>query len=259
MMNHILSGLIDDFSRGIEITTHIKLPPITSAERGERLPLSFAQQRLWFLAQMEGASEAHHIPFGLGLKGDLDWLALRRALHRILARHEALRTTFAFIDEQPVQRIAAAEASRFLLIEHDLREHGDAREELDRLRELEAGASFDLEAGPLIRGRLIQFAEDEHALLITMHHIVSDGWSMSVLRKELSALYGALVRGEADPLPALAIQYVDYAVWQRQRMEGEVLQQQAAYWKRALSGAPTLLELPADHPRPSQHDYAGAF
>ena len=113
--------------------------------------------------------------------------------------------------------------------------------------------------GPLIRGRLIRLAEDEHALLITMHHIVSDGWSMGVLINELSALYGAFLRGEADPLPELEIQYADYAVWQRQWIEGEILQQQAAYWKTALAGAPALLELPADHPRPAQQDYAGAF
>ena len=136
-----------------------KLPvmsSITPCERGGRLLLSFAQQRLWFLAQMEGASEAYHIPLGLRLKGDLDYTALRRALDRILARHEALRTTFALIDGEPVQRIAAVEDSSFLLIEHDLRSHNDAKAELDRVTELEASASFDLEAGPLIRGRLIR-------------------------------------------------------------------------------------------------------
>ena len=118
---------------------------------------------------------------------------------------------------------------------------------------------FDLEQGPLIRGRLIRLAEEEHVLLITMHHIVSDGWSMGVLVNELSALYGAFLRGEADPLPELEMQYADYAVWQRQWIEGEILQRQAAYWKTALAGAPALLELPADHPRPAQQDYAGAF
>ena len=116
--------------------------------------------------------------------------------------------------------------------------------------ELEAGASFDLEAGPLIRGRLIRLAEDEHVLLVTMHHIVSDGWSMGVLVRELNALYRAFLGGEADPLPELEIQYADYAVWQRQWIEGEILQQQAAYWKTTLAGAPALLELPTDHARP---------
>src|SRR5258708_7514641 len=131
--------------------------------------------------------------------------------------------------------------------------------ELDRPGALEAGASFDLELGPLIRGRLIRLSEDEHALLITMHHIVCDGWSMGVLINELSALYSAFLRGEADPLPALEIQYADYAVWQRQWIEGELLHQQAEYWKATLAGAPALLALPAHHPRPAQQHFAGAF
>jgi hypothetical protein len=237
---------------------HAELPPIAAADRGGRLPLSFAQQRLWFLAQMEGVSAAYHIPGGLRLKGDLDRAALRRALDRILARHEALRTTFAFIDGEPVQQIAAVEESRFHLLEHDLREHADTPAELEQLFAQEAHASFDLEHGPLIHGRLIRLAEEEHVLLITMHHIVSDGWSMGLLVNELSELYGAFLRGQADPLPDLEIQYADYALWQRQWIEGEILQQQAAYWKTALAGAPELLELPADHPRPAQKDYAGA-
>ena len=154
---------------------------------------------LWFLAQMEGASAAYHIPFGLHLKGDLNRTALRRALDRIVARHEVLRTTFALHDGEPVQEIGAVEESSFRLVEHDLRGHNDVEAELAALSELEAGASFDLEAGPLIRGRLIRLAEDEHVLLVTMHHIVSDGWSMGVLVSELNALYRAFIGGEADP------------------------------------------------------------
>src|ERR1035438_6711851 len=232
---------------------------IKASRSDERLPLSFAQQRLWFLAQMEGVSEAYYEFCGLRLKGDLDAAALRRALDRIVVRHEVLRTTFAFIDGEPTQRIAAVEDSRFHLIEHDLRRHIDAQAEIARLAAQEAGASFDLEHGPLIRGRLIRLGEDEHALLMTMHHIVSDGWSMGVLVNELSALYGAFLRGEEDPLPELEIQYADYALWQRQWIEGEILQKQAEYWKTALAGVPALLELPADHPRPAQQDYTGAF
>src|ERR1700728_3798001 len=240
---------------------YVSIPRIENSvvDHCERLPLSFAQQRLWFLAQMEGVSEAYHIPFGLRLKGDLDRAALRRALNRVVVGHEALRTTFVFVDEEPGQPIAAAEASGFLLVEHDLREHSDAEEELERLMELENGASFDLETGPLIRGRLIRLCEDEHVLLITMHHIVSDGWSMGVLGNELSVLYSAFRRGEEDPLPELEIQYADYAVWQREWIEGEILQEQAAYWKTALAGASALLELPTDHARPSQQSFAGAF
>jgi amino acid adenylation domain-containing protein len=236
-------------------SSHAQSPP----DLPDQFPLSFAQQRLWLLAQMEGVSEAYHIPLALSLKGDLDCTALRQALDRILARHEALRPTFFLIDGEPAQRITAAESSSFLLIEHDLRSRNDAKAELDRLTELESAASFDLEAGPLIRGRLIRFTEDEHVLLITMHHIVSDGWSMGVLANELSALYGAFHRGESDPLPELDIQYADYAVWQRQWVEGDILKQQGAYWKTALAGAPALLELPTDHPRPAHQNYSGAF
>jgi amino acid adenylation domain-containing protein len=233
------------------------LQPIVPTSRDGRLPLSFAQQRLWFLAQMEGGSAAYHIPFGLHLKGDLNRAALGRALDRILVRHEVLRTSFGVLDGEPVQEIGAVEESNFRLIEHDLRGHDDVEAELAVLSEQEAGASFDLAAGPLIRGRLIRLGEEEYVLLITMHHIVSDGWSMGVLVRELNALYKAFSQDKSDPLPELEIQYADYAVWQRQWMEGEILQQQSAYWKTTLAGAPSLLELPTDHIRPAQRDFAG--
>src|SRR6476646_3468675 len=126
-----------------------------------------------------------------------------------------------------------------------------------RITEEEAGEEFDLQAGPLIRGRLVRVGEEEHALLITMHHSVSDGWSMGVLVEELSGLYGAYGRGEAELLPELSVQYADYAVWQREWMEGEVLRRQGEYWKKTLEGAPALLELPTDHPRPGQQDFRG--
>ncbi|MDP9050381.1 MAG: amino acid adenylation domain-containing protein, partial [Acidobacteriota bacterium] len=233
--------------------------PISRIERGDRLPLSFAQQRVWFLAQMEGGSEAYHVPIGFRLSGNLHRNALRQALNNIVVRHESLRTTFNYTDGEPVQRISVAEASQFHLQEHDLRQHRDARHELDRLSAEEARASFDLEAGPLIRGRLIREAEHEHVLLITVHHIVFDGWSTGVFVKELSALYGAFVRDEADSLPEMSLQYVDYAVWQRKWIEGDILGRQSEYWKTTLAGAPRLLELPTDHARPMRQDYAGAF
>ncbi|HET7232108.1 MAG TPA: amino acid adenylation domain-containing protein, partial [Longimicrobium sp.] len=227
-------------------------------ERGAPLPLSFAQQRLWFLEQLGGVGAAYHIPKGLRLRGELDREALRRALDRIVARHEALRTTFAEVDGEPVQQIAPVAGSGFHLLDHDLGEHPDPEGELSRLAASEAAAPFDLERGPLIRGRLIRLGMEDHALLLTMHHIVSDGWSMDVLTRELSALYGAFVRGEPDPLPPLPVQYADYAVWQRRRVSGEVLRGQAEYWKQTLSGAPELMELPADRTRPVRQDFAGA-
>ena len=208
---------------------------------------------------MEGGNAAYHIPLSLGLGGDLDPSALRQALDRILVRHEALRTTFVFLEGEPVQRIEPAQESRFRLLEHDLRGYEDAGGELERLSAAEAETPFDLQTGPLIRGRLIRKSEAEYVLLLTMHHIVSDGWSTEILIRELNTLYDSYLRGEMDPLPALSVQYADYAVWQRQWLEGELLQQQAGYWKQTLAGAPALLDLPADHARPAQKDYAGSF
>ncbi|HEU0300198.1 MAG TPA: condensation domain-containing protein, partial [Longimicrobium sp.] len=233
-------------------------PPIEPADRGAPLALSFAQQRLWFLEQLGGMGSTYHISRRLRLTGPLDRGALAAALDRIVQRHEALRTTFAVVNGEPEQRIAPARESRFHLAEHDLRDHPGAEEELRRLVAEEAGAPFDLTRGPLIRGRLARLADDEHVLLLTMHHVVSDGWSMGVLVHELSTLYAAFGRGEEDPLPPLPVQYADYAAWQRRWVEGEVLEEQAAYWTRALAGAPAVLELPADRPRPARQDHAGA-
>ncbi|HEU4562948.1 MAG TPA: non-ribosomal peptide synthase/polyketide synthase, partial [Longimicrobium sp.] len=252
-----LRPVLADFARGLETASRAELPPIEPVERGTDLPLSFAQQRLWFIDQLEGAGAAYHIPTRQRLRGELDRGALRRALDRIVARHEALRTTFAEVNGEPVQRIAPAEANAFHLVEHDLRGHPQAGAELRRVMDEEAGAPFDLARGPLIRGRLIQLADDDHLLLITMHHIVSDGWSMEVFTRELGALYAAFRDGEPDPLPALPIQYADYAAWQRKWVDGEVLQAQAQYWTETLGGAPELLELPTDHARPARQDFTG--
>ncbi|MGA4378330.1 amino acid adenylation domain-containing protein, partial [Ralstonia nicotianae] len=232
------------------------LPAITAADRGAPLPLSFAQQRLWFLAQMEGGSEAYHIPVGLRLKGELDEDALRRSLDRIVARHEALRTRFVAEDGQAVQLIVPADVG--LTLEWvDLSTEAVPEHQLGLLAEAEARAPFDLEQGPLIRGRLVKLGEQEHVLLITMHHIVSDGWSQGVLARELGTLYEAYRSGGEDPLPALPIQYADYAVWQRRWLEGGELQRHGTYWEQALASAPTLLSLPTDRARPAQQDYAG--
>ncbi|HEX5725016.1 MAG TPA: amino acid adenylation domain-containing protein, partial [Longimicrobiaceae bacterium] len=250
--------VLADFARGLETASRTELPAIEPVERGADLPLSFAQQRLWFIERLEGVGAAYHIPVRQRLRGELDRAALRRALDRIVARHEALRTTFAEVDGAPVQRIAPAEESPFPLAEHDLRDHAEGGTELRQLMAEEAGSRFDLERGPLIRGRLVRIGDDDHVLLITMHHIVSDGWSMGVFTRELGALYGAFRAGRPDPLPPLAVQYADYAAWQRRWVEGEVLRRQADYWTQALAGAPELLELPADRPRPARQDFSGA-
>ena len=249
--------VLGDFARELETAARSELPPIEPAAREGRLPLSFAQQRLWFLEQLGNLGSTYHIRAPLRLRGALDRAALGRALDGIVARHEALRTTFTQVDGVPEQRIAPAAACRIVLVEHDLGGRPDADAELGRLMAGEAGAPFDLERGPLIRGALIRLAEDDHVLLLTMHHIVSDGWSMGVLFDELSALYAAHARGTEAALPALPLQYADYAAWQRRWVEGDVLRAQADYWAQTLAGAPELLELPTDHPRPAQVDHAG--
>ncbi|WP_440974850.1 non-ribosomal peptide synthase/polyketide synthase [Pseudomonas koreensis] len=233
------------------------LPDILPAPRDQVLPLSFAQQRLWFLAQMGGGNSAYNIPVGLRLRGRLDEDALQRALGRIVARHESLRSRFHPLDDAAQVLILPADTGLLLRIE-DLRGLPQADEALRRLAEAEASAPFNLQDDPLIRGRLVRLADDHHVLLLTMHHIVSDGWSMGVLTRELAALYQAFSHGQPDPLPPLALQYTDYAVWQRRWLSGEVLQRQSDFWQQALAGAPALLTLPTDRPRPAQQDHSGA-
>jgi amino acid adenylation domain-containing protein len=250
--------VLADFARGLETAAQAEAMAIAPVDRTAALPLSFAQQRLWFIEQMEGVGATYHLPMRLRLRGDLDRGALVRALDRIVARHEALRTSFPAVDGEPGQHVAPVEDSGFRLVEHDLRASAGAEDELRRLVQDEAGATFDLARGPLFRGRLVRMAADDHVLLLTMHHIVADGWSTGVLFRELGALYAAFAHGEADPLPPLPVQYADYASWQRRWAEGPALEAQADYWVQTLTGAPALLELPTDHPRPVKQDFTGA-
>lgn len=241
---------------GLQAAVTDSIEPI---ERNAPLALSFSQQRLWFLDRLaSGASSAYHMPMSLLLRGELDHRALKAALDRLVVRHESLRTTFALHGEQPVQVIAAAD-SGFTLAEQDLRSLSYEQASLSaaRIADSESAAPFDLRQGPLIRGRLLRLADDEHMLLITQHHIISDGWSVGVLVNELAALYQAFSEHQPDPLPALSIQYADYAAWQRRTFTGERLAEQADFWREHLGGAPTLLSLPTDRPRPAVQSYRG--
>ena len=231
------------------------LSAIGRADRDARLPLSFAQQRLWYVTQIDAlAGPAYHIPGALRLRGALDRGALQAAVQRIVERHEVLRTRFVAGDGQPCQVIDAPQG----LVLDVLDARGLAPDAVAAICRDEAAAPFDLVRGPLLRCRLLQLGDDDHLLLLTLHHIIADGWSLSVLAREFSALYTAFRRGEADPLPPLSIQYADYAVWQRQWLQGPLLQQQVEYWKTQLAAAPELLALPTDRPRPAQQDYRGA-
>ncbi|MER9384078.1 condensation domain-containing protein, partial [Mesorhizobium sp. M0578] len=228
------------------------LPAIVAVSRHEPLVLSFAQQRLWFLAQLDESSTNYHIPLALWLRGVLDRSAWQRSLDRLFARHEALRSVFVAPQGKPRVEVLPPDAG-LPVIEHDLSGRPDAQAALSDLCHEEAHTR-----GPLIRARLIRLADEEHVFLLTQHHIISDGWSMGVLVRELSQLYRAFAAGQDGPLPPLAIQYPDYAAWQRQWLSGERLQAQAQYWRGSLSGAPARLALPTDRPRPAEQSFAGA-
>jgi len=222
--------------------------------------LSLAQQRLWFLEQLEDLGAAYHIEGALRLNGELDERALKRALDRIVFRHESLRTVFVRPEGETEPRQEVKEASSFELRRVDLsaEPEGGREEAVSRVLEEEGQRHFDLEKGPLIRGVLVKLGSAEHLLWISMHHIVSDGWSVGVFMKEVASLYEAYVHDREDPLEELPIQYVDYAQWQRRWLTKERLAEQLTFWNQELKGAPALLELPTDHPRPAVQSYAGA-
>jgi amino acid adenylation domain-containing protein/FkbM family methyltransferase len=221
-------------------------------------PVSFAQQRLWFLDQLRPGSNEYNLPAALRLRGALDVESLRRSFNELVRRHETLRTTFRSVEGEPVQVIAPALAAELPLTDLSRLPAPEREAEALRLTQEEATRPFDLERGPLVRATLVRLADEEHLLLFAMHHIVSDGWSMGVLVGEISTLYKAFVKGEPSPLKELPVQYADYAVWQREWLQGETLEAQLAYWRRQLEGAPPSLELPTDFPRPDTQVTAGA-
>ncbi len=232
--------------------------PIKKIPRDAGLSLSFSQQALWFLSQSEEVSASYHIFTALRLRGNLDRSALRRSLDTIFARHEALRSIFIVANGQTVVEILPAEMG-LPLIEHDLQGAADASERLNQIKRAEAEVLFDLAKGPMIRGRLIRLGPQEHVLLLTRHHIVSDGWSMGVFARELEELYRSFSQGQPNPLAQLTIQYPDYAAWQREWLTGERAQKLAEFWRQTLIDAPFLLELPTDRPRPPQQSFASDY
>ncbi|SMC29902.1 amino acid adenylation domain-containing protein, partial [Andreprevotia lacus DSM 23236] len=232
--------------------------PLVRVSRDQPLPLSHAQHRLWFLDQLEPGNPFYNIPNAMRLCGNLDIDALQSALDEIVRRHETLRTHFALVDGQAVQIIGNAFKIALPLVDLTTLSAQQREDEARQLADAEARVPFDLASGPLLRAKLLRVAADEHILLYTLHHIVSDGWSMGVLFRELAALYQAHLLGQASPLPELTIQYADFAQWQREWLTGAVLQQQGNYWQKQLANAPALLALPTDRPRPVVQGYAGA-
>jgi len=231
---------------------------ISRLTRRDLAPLSFAQQSLWFLDQLTPDSPMYNIPLILNLTGQLNVDALEQSLNEIVQRHEALRTTFVTVDGHPQQMISSQLPISLLIV--NLENMADAVQKM-KVRELineEAQKPFDLARGPLIRTVLLQLSKTEYILLLTIHHIVFDGWSISILLKDLAALYEAFLTRRSLDLPELPIQYIDYAVWQRQWLQGHNLHIQIDYWRQRLSNVPSLLELPIDYPRLPQQSFQGA-
>ncbi len=221
-------------------------------------PLSFAQQRLWFLDRMDKAAAVYNMPVALQLRGRLDAALLERALNEIVRRHEILRTSFPLVDDSPIQNIS--ETSTVSLPPEDLSEVSceDGRRRARELARMEADRAFDLEKEGPLRVRLLRLGPDEHVLLLTLHHIAADGWSMSILVEELRALYAAFAAAATSPLPDLSLQYADYTLWQRRRSKAGQSEAQLAYWLRQLADPPDLLRLPGSYPRPAVQSYRGA-
>jgi len=221
-------------------------------------PLSFTQQRLWFLDQFEPNNAAYNIPVAYRLTGVLNVRALEQSLHEIVRRHEVLRTTFWVENGQPVQVITTNATFKLSVVDLSTQPSAHREAEIIRLMTKEAQTLFDLAQGPLFRASLLQAGREHNILLLTMHHIISDGWSISLLLQELSPLYNAFCVGKISPLSEMSIQYADFAVWQRQRFQEKGLDESLAFWKKQLQNAPSVLQLPTDYPRPALQTFRGA-
>ncbi len=250
----LASSIDEDIRAGLALGT----PPIVAVPRDRDLPLSFAQQRLWFLDQLSPGSASNNISGGIRLKGALDIVALERSLGEIIKRHESLRTRLVSKRGDPVQVIDGF--GPWMLSVEDLSDLSEIEieENIQQRAAADAGQPFSLSLGPLLRIKLFRLKLDEHMLLITIHHIISDGWSLGVFAQELAALYDAFCEGRPAPLPDLPIQYGDYAVWQRTQLQGEMLERLVEYWKRQLKGAAPVLELSSDRTRPEKQRFRGA-
>ncbi len=236
-----------------------RLPPIVPVPRDQNLPMSFAQQRLWFIDRLVPGNSFYNMLGAFYLQGSLNCQALDDALNDLVTRHEILRTTFAEIDGQLVQVIKPAMKLALPLISLTALTVGEREAEARRQAFDEGDRPFDLTEGPLLRATLLRLDDEDHLLLLTMHHIVSDGWSLGLLLGELATFYKARLTGVASRLPGLAIQYADYAAWQQGWLQGEVLANQMDYWRRQLDAAPALLQLPSDRPRASTQSFRGAI
>ena len=256
-----LEGFAARINEAITAGRGLQAPPFERVSRDQELPLSFAQERIWFLYQLEPDSAAYHMTTSLRLSGELDLEALERSLSEVVRRQESLRTRFEIVEGRPVVVIDEIDgAAPFKLAVSDLRHLVvNEREEVARqLAATEQESPFDLARGPLLRVRLLRLAEDEQVLLVTLHHIISDGWSIDILSREVVALYEAFSQGQPSPLAELPLQYVDFAVWQKQWLQGEALETQLSYWRQRLGDNTPPLQLPADRAPSDVPSYRGA-
>ncbi len=249
-----LAADIEKAMRGNQQQEITAIPRVT---RDRELPLSFAQQRLWFLDQLEPASPSYNLPKSVRLFGELNVAALSQSINEIVRRHEILRTSFATSDGKPIQIISPSVSLRLPMVDLQNIPPSEREVEVYRLAKAEAQKAFHLAESLLLRASLLRLGEDEHVILLTLHHIVSDGWSTGVLIREMAALYEAFSCGRPSPLPELPIQYADFAVWQREWLQGQVLETQLTYWKQQLKGDLPILQLPCDRPRPAVQSFAG--
>jgi amino acid adenylation domain-containing protein len=250
-----LGEVIEEKLRGAD---GLEAPAVGKVNRGGELKLSYAQRRLWFLDQLEPGSSFYNIPAAVRLQGTFEIASLEQSFREVIRRHESLRTRFGVVNGVPVQLIDEAPEFTLALLDLSTLAEAEREGEARRVATEEAQRPFDLSAGPLLRASVVRLTEQEHVLLCTMHHIISDGWSMGVLIRELTTLYAAYISGQESPLPELGIQYADFAHWQREWLQGEVLERQLGYWKEQLAGAPAVLELPIDYPRPAVQTFRGA-
>jgi amino acid adenylation domain-containing protein len=233
--------------------------PLTKVQSTTNVhPLSFAQARLWFLDQLEKGNPAYNITFALRLQGALDVTLLEQSLNELVRRHEILRTTFSMVDGQPVQVITSCLRLSLPVEDYQNLLEAERESEVRHLMTQEARQPFDLTQAPLLRAKLLRLTQQEHIFILTLHHIIADEWSVEVFVREMAVLYKAFLKGSSSPLPELPIQYKDFTYWQRQWLQGEVLDTQLSYWKQQLDGVPAILPLPTDYPRPAIQTYRGA-
>ncbi len=250
-----LANVIDEIRKS---ESEVQFPPLKASKNNTEAPLSFAQQRLWFIDQLEPGSHLYNIPSALRLSGNLQLSVLEATVSELVRRHSILRTTFINVEGEAKQKISPNFMVKIPIVSLEHLDLVRREKEAKRIAIEEAGGAFDLEKGPLFRTLLIRLSNDEHVIVFNMHHIIADGWSMSVVVREIASLYRSFIHGRPSELTELSVQYSDFAIWQRNWLRGEALQNQVEFWRKHLLGAPPVLELPTDNPRPAIQTYNGA-